>query len=75
MHSHLSSNYATSLISLRLELIARVQTPAAPASACCYCSGASAVACCSLIITLITLGNRYLHWRSGPTAYRKFTSS
>lgn len=29
MHSHLSSNYTTALITLGLELIARVQGPAA----------------------------------------------
>lgn len=33
MHSHLSSNYTTTLIPLGLELIARVQTPAAPVTA------------------------------------------
>lgn len=75
MHSHLSSNYTTTLIPLGLELIARVRTPAAPAWACCYCGGASAPACSSLITTLIALGDLYLHRRSGPAAYQKFTSS
>lgn len=71
MHSHLSSNYTTTLIPLGLELIARVWTPAAPAWACCYCSRASAPACSGLITTLIMLGNLYLRRRSGPRGLSK----
>lgn len=65
MHSHLSSNYTTTLIPLGLELIARVRTLATLV----------APACSGPITTPITLGDLHLRRGSGPAAYLKFTSS